>query len=243
MSILCYGNKNESILKGDETLNMEKYTYYGSYGIADRIKYLKRNYSNMPFFNKNNIKMSKLVSDWPSGVTSDTYGLYFTLLNSDFNECSIIIDNIWGAFAQNEKLVWDDNNYKNKIKNEGGKLEELFQKLEFIENSITYTISNSSNKINNGYTYQKYPADYSYILPTINNLRMRNSPALTGEFSGFMKNSIYMIIRIGENVEIDGISGNWIMIKPAGGNSLSWVFSGYTRKATEQEIEYFSERT
>jgi hypothetical protein len=55
-----------------------------------------------------------------------------------------------------------------------------------------------------------------------------------------MKNEIYQIIIVGNELEIDGIKGNWILIKPGLGNNLTWVFSGYTRSATEEEIySYF----
>ena len=118
ISIRCYGNENKSILNNTETLNMKKGIYYGAYGIADRIKYLKQNYNDKPFINKNNVKIGKFVSYWPSGRTSDTYGLFFTIPNVDFNECSVIVNNIWSTFSLNEKLEWNDKDYKDKIKRE-----------------------------------------------------------------------------------------------------------------------------
>jgi hypothetical protein len=215
---------------------MKKWTYNGSYDIADRIKFLKQNYNAIPFFNRAGVKIGRFISTWGSGISSDTYALYFEIPNREFTECSIVIDNIWGTFAQHDELVLNDTRYEDKIKSEGGVLETFFRQLALLENSITFAISNDSHKIEGGYAYEKYPTDYAYILPTISNLRMRNSPALTGEVVGFMQNRMYQIIRIGERAEIDGITGNWILIKPYPGNSLSWVFSGYTRKATEQEI-------
>lgn len=239
IAINCYGNSNKKILEGSKTYNMETGTYYASYNIADQIKDLKQNFIHMPLFNKNNVKYSKFVSDWPSGRTSDYYGLYFQMPNNDFSECIISINNIWYSFAKNQRLQIGNNlDYKELYMKEGGKLQAIFQLLELFENSITFSISNNAAKIDN---YEKYESDYSYIIPTIRNLRMRREPSLNSEVLGYMLNKIYQVIIIGDEAVIDGIKGNWILIRPAIGNDLSWVFSGYTRKATEEEIDYYFE--
>jgi hypothetical protein len=243
MTINCYGNNNIRILDGSETYNMETGLYYSNnYSMADEIKYLMPNYIDIPLFNKNNVKYSKFISDWPSGRTSDYYGLYFQIPNNEFSECIISIYNIWGSFATSQRLKFGNNpDYKEKYMKEGGKLQSIFQLLELFENSITFSISKNILKIANGYSYEKYKSDYSFILPTINNLEMRKEPSLNSEVLGYMSNRIYQIIIMGNESEIDGIKGNWILIKPPIGNNLRWVFSGYTRKATEEEINKYFE--
>lgn len=237
ISIQCYGNTNRSILNGIETYNMRRGTYYANYNIASQINYLKQNYRTSPLKNSNGLQYAKLVSLWPSGMSSDYYGLYFLLPNSEFNECILSIYNAWDALAVDQKLVWNDNNYKTKYISDGGKLREFFELLETLEESIDFKNSDGYTSITNGYAYEKYTTDYSYIFPAISNLRMRSSPSLTGEILGYMENRMYQVIIIGEEAEIDGIRGNWLMIKPYLRPALSWVFSGYTRKATDAEIE------
>ena len=241
ISINCYGNSNSNILNGIDTLNMNTGIYYSNYNIADQIKYLIPNYNEIPIYNNNNIKYSKFVSYWPSGVTSDYYGLYFQIPNDDFSECIISINNIWGSFGDIRNLILGNNHdYREKYILEGGNLKDLFELLAIMENSITFNISNNAIKITNGFSYEKYETDYSYIISTIDNARMRNEPFLEGEILGNMENKLYQIIIIGDEIEIDGIIGNWLLIKPASiGNSLSWVFSEHTRQATEEEINYY----
>jgi hypothetical protein len=239
INISCYGNTNALILNGTETYNMKITTYHPNYAGSPAIKYLKQNYIENPFINKNNVKISRFVSNWASDISSDYYGLYFTLPDSEFNECIIDIYNIWGTFGKIQELGHNDKDYKIKYMNEGGKLEEIFRGLELLEDSITFTISDNSKKVVNGFA-SKEIIDDPYILPTIIGLRMRARPSLDGDILGYMENSLYRIIIIGDNMEIDGIKGNWIMIRPFNGNSVSWVFSGYTRKATSDEIgDYF----
>jgi hypothetical protein len=241
INVNCYGNSNKNVFNGTETYNMRKGVYYAKYNIADQVTYLKKNYVERPFTNKNKVKLSRFVSDWASGMTSDYYGLYFMLPGTEFTECIISINNIWGTFSKNYKLAFDDVTYSRKYMLEGGMLEKFFQLLNLLEESITFDISSNSTSIVNGYAYEKYNTDYSYVIPTTSNLRMRNSPSLTGEVIGYMADSLYQIIVFGEASEVDNIKGNWILLKPYNGNSLAWVFNGYTRKATEEEIEgYFT---
>jgi hypothetical protein len=238
LDIDCYGNTNSAILKNNEFYNLKKLINPSLYKSMNQIGYLKSNYVNDPSINKNDIKIGKFVSHWGTSWTSDYYGVYFILPNSEFNECVISIDNVWYTFAQNETLE-DDEDYKNKILREGGNLEKIFRELEMIENSITFNLSDDSIKIENGRIGGKNIND-EYIFPAIDNLRMRNKPSLTGEILGYMENKIYQVIVIGEDVEIEGIKGNWIMIIPHNGNSVSWVFNGFTREATDEECyQYF----
>ena len=231
----CYGDSNESILNGNETYNLRKIINPEPYKSRNEINFLKKNYSDDFFINGNGVRIGKSISNWGSGVTSDYYGLYFTLSNNEFNECVILIYNVWYSFAINEGLVHDDKNYKIKYMNEGGNLERIFQDLEFIENSITFTVSNDSIKIYNGSIGENI-IDDELIFTTIDNLRMRKQPSLSGEILGYMDDIIYRVILIGEYAEIDGIKGNWVMVIPFNGNSISWVFNGFTRKPTEEEI-------
>jgi len=232
MSINIYGNTNHFILEGNKTYNLSKIINPSSYMSKNQIKYLKENYINESFINKNKIKISRYVSIWGTSSTSDYYGLYFKLLNNEFNECVISIDNIWGTFAKIETL---DENYKENITKEGGNLKKIFQDLELMENSITFVLSEDSIKIENGSIGEEIIND-EYIFPLIDNLRMRNQPLLTGEVLGYMEKKMYRIVFIGKKAEIDGIEGNWIMITPWNGNDVSWVFSGFTRKATDEEL-------
>ena len=239
--IYCFGNTNTSLLNGTENYNMQtRDGYYSNYNMADEIKFLKQNYTDSPFINENNVQLSRFVSDWASGATSDYYGLYFKLPNDEFSECVVSVYNVWGTFSKNQKLDLNDKNYRTKYEKEGGKLKDFFQLLEIMEKSISFTVSDSEIKITGGYHYEKYKTDNSFITPTIDNLRMRNTPSLKGEVTGYMANTVYRTVIIGEEAETDGIKGNWIMIRPYYGNVLSWVFSGYTRKLTEQELaDYF----
>jgi hypothetical protein len=237
----CFGNNNKKILDGSETLNMTTDTYLVSYNIASQLKFLKNNFIDTPIFNRNNIKFSRFVADWASGSSSDYYGLYFQIPNDNFSECIISIYNIWHSFARNQKLLMDNNpDYKEKYMMEGGSLKNIFQLLELLEESLSFTISNNIINITNEYNYRKYNSDDSFIRPKIKNLRMRREPSLNSEVLGYMADSLYQIVIIGKEDKIDGIKGNWLLIKPGNSNNLTWVFSGYTRKATEKEIfNYF----
>jgi hypothetical protein len=228
------------ILNGADTLNMNTGIYYSNYNIADQIKYLIPDYNEIPIYNKNNIRYSKFVSYWPSGHSSDYYGIYFNIPNNEFTECIISIYNIWGTFGNLRDIRLDNNfDYREKYILEGGNLRNIFELLEIMENSITFEISDYAIRVINGYTYEKYETNYSYILSINDNAIMRNEPSLEGEELGYMGNGLYQIIIIGDEFEIDEIIGNWLLIKPAYRNDLSWVFSGHTRIATEEEINYY----
>jgi len=235
MTIEIYGDTNHLFLDGSKTYNMNTIINSSSYKSQNQIIYLKENYINDPLINKKNIKIGRFISRWGTSWTSDYYGLYFKLPNDEFDECIISIDNIWGTFAKIETL---DENYKENIIKEGGILEKIFQDLELMENSITFTLSEDSIKIENGNAGEENITD-EYIFPAIENLRMRNQPLLTGEVLGYMKNEMYRVVVIGERVKIDGIEGNWIMIIPWHGNDVSWVFSGFTRIATKDELDSY----
>jgi hypothetical protein len=234
LRIDCYGDTNMSILNGDKTYNLRKIINPNIYKSENIIKYLKENYDDDSFTNKNNVKMGRLVSNWASGRTSDYYGLYFTLSNNEFSECVIAIYNIWYTFTVNEELDHNDKSYRVKYKNDGGDLEGIFQELEIIENSISFKKSEDSIIILNGSVGENI-IDSEYVFPATDNLRMWNKPSLTGEVLGYMENKIYRVIVIGESIEIDGINGNWIMIIPFYGNSVTWVFDGYIREPTQEE--------
>jgi hypothetical protein len=239
--VQCYGSADKSILDGTKILNMEKYSFYGEYNIASQIKELKQNYTDNLLTNKNGVEFSRLVSYWPSGATSDYYGLYFKLPGKDFSECIISINNIWGSFDDPEKLSMPDNDYKEKVKSAGGKLEAFFNLLDEFENSISFKTSGKAIKAADGFAYEKYNIDDMYVVPATDNLRMRKEPSLTGEVSGYMKDVVYKVIKIGDEAEIDGIKGNWLMVKEyflsgRDDNALSWVFSAYTRPASEEEL-------
>jgi hypothetical protein len=242
ITIGCYGNANQDILSGNKKYNMELFNYSGSYAVADRIIDLKQNYDNIPFINENNVQIGKLVGSWPSGTTSDYYGLYFILPNNEFNECIVSINNVWRTYAKNTSLIlFNDLNYKEKYKDEGGNLEEYFRLLELMEDSISFIISDNSIKIYNGYPYEEYSNGNLFIIPTIDNLRMRDQPSITGNNIGYMRKEVYTVMSIGEEIEIDGIKGNWVLIKPFFGNDLSWVFSGYTREVTPEEKSFYTD--
>ena len=180
--------------------------------------------------------MSKLITSWASGATSDYYGLYFNIQDNEFNECVISINNIWGTYVNFETISKiSEKNYISKILEEGDDLENIFKDLDIMENSITFSLTKNSMIIKNGDIGENEIED-DLIYPAINNLRMRNQPSLTGEIVGYMENRIYQIIFIGAEAEIDGIKGNWLIIRPFNKNSISWVFSGYTRKPTKEEI-------
>jgi hypothetical protein len=232
MRIEIYGNTNRSFFDGEKIYNLRKIVNPDSYMSKNQVIYLKENYDDDPFTNKNQVKIVRFFSVWGTSWTSDYYGLYFTLPNEEFNECVISIYNIWGTFAKKETL---DENYKEKIKKEGGNLEKIFKDLEAMENSITFNLTDKSIKIRNGSAGEQIIED-EYIYPAIDNLRMRSQPSLAGEILGYMKKEMYRVIVIGEEAEIEGIKGNWLMIIPWADNSASWVFSGYTRKATDEEM-------
>lgn len=238
IEIDCYGDSDMAILNGNETYNLRKIINPDPYKSRNVINYLKENYSDDSFVNKNGVKIGKSITSWASWVSSDYYGLYFTLSDDKFNECVISIYDVWYSFAKNERLVHNDKDYKEKYKNEGGNLEKIFHDLELLENSITFKISNDSIKILNGEIGENI-IDDRLVFPTIDNLRMRNSPSLTGEILGYMEKIIYRVIIIGDNDEIDGINGNWVMVIPYNGNNVSWVFNGFTRKPTEDELWRF----
>jgi len=232
MDIDVYGNTNRSIFDGSEIYYLRKIINPHPYKSENQIKFLKENYINDPSTNRNKIKIGKYFSSWGTSWTSDYYGLYFKLPNNEFDECVISINNIWGTFAKSEII---DENYKTEIKKKGGNLEKIFNDLESMENSITFKLTNESIKIGNGSVGEQV-IDSEYIYPTINNLRMRSQPSLDGEILGYMKKEMYCVVAIGEETEIEGIKGNWLLIIPWSGNSASWVFSGFTRKATDEEI-------
>ena len=235
MDINIYGNKNRSLLDGTKTYNLRKIINPAPYMSKNQINYLKENYFNKPFTNKNQVKTGKFFSSWGTSWSSDYYGLYFTLPNDEFNECVISISNIWGTFANSETI---DENYKEEIKKTGGNLEKIFNDLEFMENSITYKLSEKSIKIENGGVGEQI-IDNDYVYPVIDNLRMRSRPSLTGEVLGYMEKEMYRVVVIGEEEEIGGIKGNWLLIKSWYGNSAAWVFSGYTREATNAEKDRY----
>lgn len=132
----------------------------------------------------------------------------------------------------------DEKHYKTKLLKEEKILQEMFQNLFLLENTITFSLSDDSIKIINGNVGEEIIED-DLVLPIINNLRMRKTPSLSGEIIGYMEDKIYRIIALGEEEEIEGINGNWIMIKPHDSNDVSWVFSGFTRKPTTEEIDRF----
>jgi hypothetical protein len=235
ISIDIFGNTNRSLLDGSKTYNLRELINSSPYKSRNQINYLKENYIKVPFTNKNQVKIGKFFSGWGTDWSSDYYGLYFTLPNNEFDECVISIFNIWGTFAKSETI---DENYKEEIKKTGGNLEKIFNDLELMENSIKYKLSEKSIKIENGNVGDQI-IDDKYIFPTIDNLRIRSQPSLNGEVLGYMKKEMYQIIVIGEEAEIGGIKGNWLLIKPCFENSASWVFSGYTRKATENELDRY----
>jgi len=192
-------------------------------------------------FGSNNKKL--LDGSEKLNMTTNTYISKYNIadqlkfLKQNYSECIISIYNIWYSFAKNQQLEMDNNpDYKEKYMLKGGSLKNIFQLLEILEESLSFTISNNTIKIINGYNYKKYNSDDSFICPTIKNLRMRREPSLNSEVLGYMSDTLYEIIIIGNEINIDGIKGNWILIKPENKNNLSWVFSGYTRKATEEEI-------
>jgi len=237
LQVNCFGSSNKRILDGSETLKMTTGTYLVKYNITDQLKYLLHNYNETPIYNKNKIKYSRFVSNWASGTTSDYYGLYFQIPNDNFTECIISINNVWGSFANVQELEMGNNpDYKEKYMLKGGSLKNIFKLLEILEESISFVISNKIINITNGYNYNKYKSDDSFICPTIKNLRMRKEPSLNSEVLRYMADTLYQIIIIGNELTIDGIKGNWILIKPENRNNLTWVFSGYTRKATKKEI-------
>jgi hypothetical protein len=232
----CIGNTDASILDGDKYNNLRKFINTSVY-VGNQINDLKNNYIEDPFINENYIKISRFISPWGTSWTSDYYGLYFTLPNNEYTECVISIYNIWGTFAQNVPFPQSEKDYILKSKEEGGIIERIFQDLEFMENSITFTSSENSIKILNGSVGEEIIKD-EYIFPTADNLRMRKQPSLTSEVLGYMENKIYIIRAIGEKTEIEGINGNWILVVPHDGNSAAWVFNGFTRKATSEEINH-----
>jgi len=93
---------------------MKTSSYYSNYLLSGQVISLKNKYIDDPLLNENNLIYSKLVSDWPSGLTSDYYGLYFMLQNEMFSECFISIFDIWSSLSKNNNLSLDDNNYKEK---------------------------------------------------------------------------------------------------------------------------------
>jgi len=232
MDIDVYGDSNRNILDGSKKYNLREIINPHPYMSQSQIIELKENYNNAPFINKNQVTMGKFISNWGTRWTSDYYGLYFTLPNEDFNECVISIYNIWGTFAENEQL---DDNYKYKIKEIGGNLEKIFNDLEKMEDSIKFKLTGKSKKIGIDNIGEQIIED-EYIYPATNNLRMRSQPSLTGEELGYMEDKMYRIVFIGEEAEMEGLKGNWLLIIPWFDNSASWVFSGYTREATEEEI-------
>jgi hypothetical protein len=234
IGIQIYGNK-DSFFTEEKTYDLKKIVNPSPYMSKNQVKYLKENYLNDPFTNMNKIKISRFISNWGTSFTSDYYGLYFKIPNNQFDECVISIDNIWGTFAKNEIL---DEDYKEKIAKEGGTLEKIFKDLEIIENSITFTLSDDSIKIGNGCAGTGI-IENNYIYPTIADLRMRSRPSLDGEVLGYMKNAMYRVVVTGEKAVIDGIEGDWIMITSLSGNDAAWVFSGFTRKATGEEYDYY----
>jgi len=237
IEIDVYGKTNHSFLDGSKTYNLREIINPHPYKSRNQINYLKENYKKEFITNKNDIKIGKYFSSWGTSWSSDYYGLYFMLQNNEFNECVISIFNIWGTFAKSETI---DENYKTEILKTGGTLEKIFKDLELMENSITYKLTEESIKINNGSVGEQIIED-GYIYPIVDNLRMRRQPSLTGEVLGYMKKEMYQVVFIGDKVEIDGIKGNWLLIKPRFINSTTWVFSGYTRKATKKEMERYLE--
>jgi hypothetical protein len=237
LEIDIYGSTDRSIFNRSETYNLREIINPHPYRSGNQIKFLKEKYINEPFTNKNQVKIGKFFSSWGTSWSSDYYGLYFSLPNNEFNECVISIFNVWGTFAESDTI---DENYKEKIKKTGGNLEKIFNDLEFMENSITYKVTDKSIKIGNG-SIGEQNIEEVYIYPAIDNLRMRSRPSLTGEVLGYMKKEMYRVVVIGDEAKIDGIKGNWLLIIPWQGNSASWIFSGYTRKATNKELDRYFE--
>jgi len=236
LSIDCFGNTNSAILNGNETLNLRKIIQPHIYNSRNQANYLIKNYLLNPLTNENNIKMGKYISSWGTSWSSDYHGIYFTLPNNDYNECIIYIFNIWGTFYETGNLAdLDINNYEKILEDEGGNLAEIYKELKFLENSIKYDLSDDLIMIEFGNIDQIVIEDV-LIMPTIENLRMRKQPSLTGEIIGYMENKIHRIVAIGNDEEIDGIEGKWLMIIPSNKNTVSWIFSGYTRKPTSEEL-------
>jgi hypothetical protein len=237
LSINCYGNSNPDLYKSQN--NVKTNYYYNLYNLSSQLDYLFANYEKTHFVNTNNVKYSIFVSDWDSGWSSDYYGVYFKLNDSTFSECIISINNSWSAFEPKNQLSINDNKFRDKYLAEKGDIKTFYQLLDSLVNSITFNPSDKQIIISNGFSYQKYKSDYSYCIPTINNLRMRSLPSLQGEVLGVMQESVYTILGIGIEDTIDGIKGNWILVIPTLGNKATWVFNGYTRKPSEAEISKY----
>jgi len=236
LSINCHGNSNRSIINGNETFNLRTITT----GIPSQIYLLQDNYNSKPFFNQNNIKLGKMVAGWGSHWTSDIYGLYLPLESDNFNECEITLYNLWGAFTDIDVYELNNDIYAARSTAEGGIIEKIVQDLIFLENSITYSSSDNSIKIIIG-NIGEDTNDSMYIFPTQNNIHLRRTPSVSGEIIGYMEDKIYNILMTGENTEIDGIYGNWLMIIPFPYKfeDVAWVFSGYTRNPTNEELDYY----
>ncbi len=249
-----YGNRNLFLVLdlfgyGDEAkynslaeiLELDNsYEYYPVYRTADQKKYLKENYQINRETNSHNLGFSRFVSSWPSGISSDYYGFYFSIDNEYFQEVIIHSINYWSSFGGDCESL-DDKNFRQEIAslNEDGK-----RLMAFMDNIIDSVVPpRSSVKIirNKSLEIKNTGSLQGYWVNETENTELYAQPDPASEVLDHTGCQPYVVIGTGPDVIIDGKQGRWYRIASYVGTRTGWIFSGFLRELDEEELENYLE--
>ena len=215
--------------------------YYSTYNTADQPKYLLPSFDSDPKVNKNGLRYSRFASDWASGVSANYVGYYARTQNKVFPELIVGVLNSWGAFPPVETIDFNEQHFDEKIARQNENTRSYYAQLQEMIDSIAAPPTAGLKKLDVKSQTRSYKQEEGVYVPSITNLRLRESPSLSGRVVGTVAQTPQRIIGLGPEETIDGLKGRWVRIAPLIGNQAGWAFDGYLRKATEKELDDFYE--
>ena len=201
------------------------------YNIADQKKYLFRFYEEDRKNNSQDLEYSFFISEWGSGVSSDYAGIYFKMQNSLFNEGFIHVYNSWKALEGTDIDKLSPESFKNTFQSQNDSIKAYFHTFFQIVDSISLDVSDGELVIYDENTDLRKHSFERYK-PSIANLRWRKAPNLDSEILGYVQAKPHIILEVGEQDTINGVSGTWTRYWNLWTDEVGWAFDAYMEHET-----------
>ncbi|MBC8156973.1 SH3 domain-containing protein [Armatimonadetes bacterium] len=233
MQIFGNGEKAAAAKKfGFERIDDE---YSNNYNSALNGAILKSNQFKIP---TKAVSVYEFISDWASDYVSDAIAYRFDPNVAGIEVCIFQTLNSWNSFDTKRKLKMPELDFWNKLKIEDVDTQKfylLYRKMmeEIAQPKTDITLIDSK------FVLKTVQSDL-VMLPSINNLRLRESETTDSKIIGYVLAEPYYVVQEGRDDTIDGIKGKWLRIRRGFSNKIGWAFSGYLRIATKEELAKFS---
>ena len=227
-----YGDTSEVIEALNYTGEIED--YLAEYSIADQKKYLFRFYEEDRQYNKHGLGYSLFISNWGSGFSSDYAGIFFKMENSKFNEGFIHTYNSWRVLGGTDVNRLSPEFFENTIHEQNDSIKTYFDTFFLVVESITTDVSDGDLIIYDESTdLEKYP--FERYEPGISGLQWRSAPDLDSEIIGYVQDDPHIVLEVGEEDTINGVTGTWTRYWNVWTEEIGWTLDAYMEPETIRE--------